>query len=187
MLDNWLQFQPMRRRVAEIVMMVTTAGVAAGVILLPAGVTVLPAMALGVPAMALGLPAALLALPAPIARAADPTPVPPAPAPAPGSITCPEGQVAIGVPIVGDSHCIDNSGSGVVVNYLKLILQFLSTAVGGVVVLMIIIAGIQYIISNGDPKAIANAKARLINAITALVLFVLAFAILSFVVPGGIL
>lgn len=104
---------------------------------------------------------------------------------------CPSGQVAIGVPITSQSgagsQCVDNSGDGVIVNYLKPVLQFLSGAVGAVVVLLVMIAGIQYIISNGDPSAITNAKNRLINAITALVLFVLAFAILSFVVPGGIL
>lgn len=112
-------------------------------------------------------------------------------APQPSNITCPEGQVAIGVPITknpgGGSNCVDNSGGGIVVNYLKTILQFLSATVGAAVVLMVIVAGIQYIVSNGDPKAITDAKDRLINAVTALVLFILAFAILSFVVPGGIL
>ena len=134
----------------------------------------------------MALPAVALALPA-----AQPVPGPQTPATSGGAATCPDGQVAIGVPITADKNggtkCVDNSGNGIVVNYLKTILQFLSATVGAAVVLMVVISGIQYIISNGDPSAITSAKNRLINAITALVLFVLAFAILSFVVPGGIL
>ncbi len=101
--------------------------------------------------------------------------------------------VQLGVPISGKSsdaaQCVDNSqgSGGAIVNYLKLILKFLSGAVGLVILLMLMIAGIQYITSTGDPKLVTNAKNRIINAITALVLFILAFAILSFIIPGGIL
>ena len=71
--------------------------------------------------------------------------------------------------------------------YLKDILKLLSGAVGGVIVLMLVIAGIQYITSAGEPTAIKSAKNRIMNAIMALVLFLMMFAILNFIIPGGIL
>ena len=57
-------------------------------------------------------------------------------------------------------------------------------AVGLVVVLMLIIGGIQYLTSFGDATAIKNAKNRITNAIIALMLFLLMYAILSFLLPG---
>jgi hypothetical protein len=41
--------------------------------------------------------------------------------------------------------------------------------------------------STADPARVKAAKDRLQNAIIALVLFLMMFAILSFIVPGGIL
>jgi hypothetical protein len=95
--------------------------------------------------------------------------------------------VKLSVPLVEGLTCADNTGEGgAIFFYLKLVLRFLSGAVGMVIVLMLVIAGIQYITSAGDPGAIKAAKDRVVNAITALVLFVLSYAILSFVIPGGI-
>ena len=96
--------------------------------------------------------------------------------------------VKLGVSIVpGQTQvCGDPQHGGVIVAYLKIFLQFLSSGVGIVIVLMLVIAGIQYITSTGDPALVKAAKQRIINAITALVLFVLSFAILSFIVPGGV-
>jgi hypothetical protein len=96
--------------------------------------------------------------------------------------------VQVGV-VIGGKKCIPNNASngGAIVEYLKLALQFLSGGVGLVILLMLIIAGIQYITSAGDPAQVKNAKERVVNALTALVLFILAFAIISFIVPGGIL
>jgi hypothetical protein len=103
--------------------------------------------------------------------------------------TCGAGKVEIGVPLVAKNNCIENSSAtgGAVVAYLRLILQFLSGGIGIVVVLMMVIGGMQYITSAGEPARIKAAKDRITNALTALLLFVMGFAILSFVVPGGIL
>jgi hypothetical protein len=68
-----------------------------------------------------------------------------------------------------------------------MIIQFLSGAVGLVVVLLIVIGGVQYITSAGDPAGVKAAKSRITNAITGLVLFLLMFAILNFLIPGGII
>ncbi len=102
---------------------------------------------------------------------------------------CPDGTIKVGVPIEKGKECIENNAAsgGAIAVYLRMVLKFLSGGIGLVIVLMMVIAGIQYITSTGDPARVKAAKDRIVNAITALVLFVMAFAILSFIIPGGIL
>jgi hypothetical protein len=101
---------------------------------------------------------------------------------------CGANQVQIAVVFPGGSHCVDNSQpGGAIIAYLKVLLAYLASLVGSVVILMIIIGGVQYITSAGDPAQIKKAKERIVNAVIALVLFLSAFAILSFIIPGGIL
>lgn len=100
---------------------------------------------------------------------------------------CANGDVELGVPLLNGQKCVSNSGEGgAIVAYLKMALQLLTGGVGGVIVLMLVIAGIQYIVSAGDPGNIKKAKDRIVNAITALILFVMSYAILGFLIPGGI-
>ena len=66
------------------------------------------------------------------------------------------------------------------------LIRFLSVGVGIVVVGSIIVAGIQYTISRGDPQATANALKRVTNAAIALAMYIFAFALLNFLVPGGL-
>jgi hypothetical protein len=87
---------------------------------------------------------------------------------------------------IDSSTSVKCSGNGLIFNYLIIIIQFLSGAIGLVIVLMIVIGGIQYITSAGDPGAVKAAKGRIVNAITGLVLFILMFAILNFLIPGGV-
>jgi hypothetical protein len=117
------------------------------------------------------------------------------------SFQCKNNGIEIGIPIFsvsgisvesdssGGKHtCVANDPKtgGAIVVYLKAVLQYLSSAVGLVVVLMLVIAGIQYITSVGDPARIKSAKDRITNAVIALALFIFGFAILSFIIPGGI-
>ncbi len=101
---------------------------------------------------------------------------------------CGPDSVQIAIVFPGGSNCVSNDPAtgGAIVAYLKVLLKYLSTLVGMVVILMIVIGGIQYIVSAGDPTQIKNAKNRIINAIVALVLYLSAFAILSLIIPGGI-
>ena len=71
--------------------------------------------------------------------------------------------------------------------YLKEILRLVNQLVGAVIILAIIIAGVQYMISGGDPANVKKAKGRLMNAFTALILYLLMVAILNFLIPGGAL
>ena len=76
------------------------------------------------------------------------------------------------------------SGHGVIIDFLLAILRFMGTLIGLVVILMIIIGGIQYILAQGNPQAVAAAKGRITGAITALVLYLLMFGILHYLIPG---
>lgn len=116
------------------------------------------------------------------------------PAPSPKNdgvnLTNPSGCVKIALPILnGGSSCVanNNASGGAIIVYLREVLTLLGAAVGLVIVLMMIIAGIQYITSAGDAGRVKSAKDRIVGAITALVLFMFMVAILQFLVPGGIL
>ena len=116
------------------------------------------------------------------------TPIPAGGAPATPD-PCPGGGVQLSVPIVAGQTCVPNNAArgGVITAYIGLIIRFLGKLVGAVVLLMVVIAGIMYITSGGNPERVKAAKKRLINAITALMLFIFAYAILGFVIPGGVL
>lgn len=81
----------------------------------------------------------------------------------------------------------DPATGGAIIVYLRYVLQLASEAVAAVVLLMLIISGVQYITSGANPGAVKAAKDRLTNALIALVLFFIMFAVLQFLVPGGIL
>jgi hypothetical protein len=112
------------------------------------------------------------------------------PAPSSDNFLPSPGCVKIAVPLVNNGGtCVSNSASsgGAIVNYLRGWLELLGGVVGLLVMLMIVVAGVQYITSTGDPGLVKSAKQRLFNAILALVLYLMMFAILQFLIPGGIL
>jgi hypothetical protein len=58
--------------------------------------------------------------------------------------------------------------------------------VGVVVVGVIILGGIQYTMAGDNPQAVTAAKQRIINGLIALAAFLLMFAFLEWLIPGGI-
>ena len=54
--------------------------------------------------------------------------------------------------------------------------------VGVLSVIMLIVGGLKYVLSAGDPKGVAAAKSTIIYAIIGLVVAVLAYAIVKFVI-----
>ena len=111
----------------------------------------------------------------------------------PDAIRCGQNGVEISIKINGED-CIGSYDDGntsldgnPIIKMLKLILQVVSAGVGLVVAGMIIVAGIQYMTSQGNPQRTAAAKQRLLNAIIGLVMFIFSTAILNFLVPGGLL
>lgn len=67
------------------------------------------------------------------------------------------------------------------------IINFLSVGVGIVITISVAYAGIQYIMSRGDPNMTQKAIARLFQAGVALVLYIFGWAILNWLIPGGVL
>jgi hypothetical protein len=120
------------------------------------------------------------------------------PTPAPDPLAGVTGVVCVKVPITGketQGRCPagqvevpnDKNQGGAIIQYLKWILIVLNGLVGGIILLAFIVSGIQYIVSSGDPSQVKAAKHKIVNAVIALVLYLLMFAILNFLVPGGIL
>lgn len=69
---------------------------------------------------------------------------------------------------------------------VRVVVQFTVGIFGLLLVLMITYAGFQYIISQGDPNNTKAAKQRIEQAITGLIIFVLMYAILNALIPGGV-
>ena len=66
-------------------------------------------------------------------------------------------------------------------------IRILSGLVGVVVVAMIIVGGIQYALARDNPQAGSAAKQKIINAVLALIAYLSIFALLQWLVPGGII
>ncbi len=75
-------------------------------------------------------------------------------------------------------------GCTIVTKYLNPFIKLLSVLAGVSVVVGIIIGGIRYSMSGGDPQKTAQAKTIIRNSIVALLVFFFLFALLKFLIPG---
>lgn len=73
-----------------------------------------------------------------------------------------------------------------IISYIVIITNVLSALVGVIIVTMIIWGGIQYSSAGSDPSKVQAARQKISNALVALVLFVFGFAIVQWLIPGGI-
>jgi Type IV secretion system pilin len=78
----------------------------------------------------------------------------------------------------GGTDCSSESSS--IQKLLKTVLNILSFVVGFIAVIMIIIAGVKYVTSQGDSNAIGAAKNTIIYAVVGLVVVAFAQAIVQF-------
>lgn len=74
-----------------------------------------------------------------------------------------------------------------IVDMLFAFIRFLSFGIGLLIAGSMVFAGIQYITARGDPQAVAAAKNRIQASLLALMLFIFAYAILNYIVPGAVL
>lgn len=105
-----------------------------------------------------------------------------------GEATVPkEGCVEIGVKL-NDKDCIgsDEDDENPIFVYARGIIKFASGIFGLLIILTIVISAIQYITSQGYPDQLKSAQSRLTNAVVGLILFILAFGILEWLIPGNI-
>jgi len=76
-------------------------------------------------------------------------------------------------------------GCSALIDMVFAIIRFLSAGVGVVVIGSVIYAGIQYASARDDPGAVGKAKERIGHSLTALLIFIFAYAILNYVLPAG--
>ncbi len=65
------------------------------------------------------------------------------------------------------------------------IIRFLSNGVGLIIIGSLIVGGIQYSASRGDPQATANAIKRIQSTIFALLIYIFGYAFLNYIIPKG--
>lgn len=80
----------------------------------------------------------------------------------------------------GSTGCAENGGL-TVQGAVRTAIRLLSYVAGIASVIMIIIAGVRYITSNGDPSGIKSAKDAIIYAIVGLIVVAISQAIVKFV------
>lgn len=83
-------------------------------------------------------------------------------------------------------NCQDINKCDLIKNYLNPFINLLSALIGVIVVVSVAIGGIQYTTSAGDPQKAAAARARIRNAVIALVTFIFLYSLLNFLIPGGL-
>jgi hypothetical protein len=82
-----------------------------------------------------------------------------------------------------EKACLQNNP---IVKRLNEVLVVLSALVGLIIIGSLIVAGIQYSVAGSNAQAVSAAKQRLINAFIALAAFISIFALLQWLVPGGV-
>ncbi len=82
--------------------------------------------------------------------------------------------------------CTQNS-CNLVKAYLTPAINLLSVLLALIAVISLIMAGIQYTASAGDPQKVSAAKARIRNTIIAIVAYIFLYAFIQFIIPGGFL
>ena len=71
--------------------------------------------------------------------------------------------------------------------YITPAIQLLSAAVGVLVVISIMYGGFEYITANSDSGKAAAGRKRIIQALIGLLAFMSLFALLQFLIPGGVI
>ncbi len=79
------------------------------------------------------------------------------------------------------------TGCNIYSAYIKPAINILSGLVVLVAIASIIIAGIMYSSSGGDPQKTAKAKGRIINTLLVLLAYIFLYSFLQFIIPGGLL
>jgi Type IV secretion system pilin len=93
------------------------------------------------------------------------------------------GLVVMPVPIA--SAACNSSGCDLVATYVNPFINMLTVAFGIIAVISIILGGIQYSTSEGDPQKASKAKNRLANTVLAILAYSVMYGFLQFLVPGS--
>lgn len=83
--------------------------------------------------------------------------------------------------------CTNGDCSTIITKYVNPAIKLLTILIGLVVAISIVVGGIQYASSAGDPSKVTAAKQRITNSLLALIAYIFLFGFLQFIVPGGII
>jgi cytochrome bd-type quinol oxidase subunit 2 len=89
-------------------------------------------------------------------------------------------EACSGVGLFDGSTCGDQGAA--VNSALSTIINIFSAVVGVIAVIMIIVSGLQFITSSGNPQSVSKARSSLIYAIIGIVIVILAQLIVHFVI-----
>lgn len=110
------------------------------------------------------------------------------------AVTSPVGAAAPGHTCGHGSEAIDTSiaigceGKGnAILDMLFAFIRFLSAGAGLFIIGSLVLGGIQYTISRSDPQATAAALNRIRSVLVALLIYIFAYAILNYLIPGKLL
>ncbi len=76
---------------------------------------------------------------------------------------------------------------GGIYGVLAVAINILTYGIATAGVIGIVIAGVQYITSSGDPATMTRAKNRIVQVVIGLVVWGLMWAFLEWLIPGGVL
>lgn len=79
-----------------------------------------------------------------------------------------------------DISCLPNTPTNS--SEIKIVLNIVFSTVGAIAFLIIVIAGFSFVLSRGEPQAVAKAKDTIIYALVGLVVCISALSIVNFVV-----
>jgi hypothetical protein len=82
--------------------------------------------------------------------------------------------------------CNKDAGCDLIETYVNPLVNLLSVAFGLIAVISLIMGGIQYSASQGDPQKSAQAKSRITNTLIAIFAYLFLYAFLQFLIPGGL-
>ena len=106
--------------------------------------------------------------------------------PAMAAYSCPSGTIRAGSSVENPAQCNvekDKEGKGLMPTVLNII-NFILAILGIVAVIIIILGGVTYLTSTGDPAKATKARNTILYGIIGLVVALLAFAIVNFVLDG---
>lgn len=88
--------------------------------------------------------------------------------------------------VAKDGGALTKENCGII-NYILIFTRVLSGLVGIVIVIMLVVRGMQYIVARENPQLTAKAREGILWAVLALILYLFVFALLQWLVPGGVL
>lgn len=95
-----------------------------------------------------------------------------------------QASTCVGTSFFGEEICAEDGN--IIQNTIIAILNWALIGVGTVVVIIVVVGGIQYMTAAGNAETTKKARTMIMNAILALVLYVVMITILNFVIPGGV-